>query len=116
MGGSGSGTVERPRNASEVPIRSSCSDKAGIMIIADPSPSINGVLEAIIAMQSAIPHLRGVWLASRRIPAAQAGIDAMMLPVIAAVSIGAANALAGCCIANPTMTPISNIRAERCFT
>ena len=97
-------------------MRSSRSDGAEKVIIADPSASIMGAPAAIIAMHSAMPH---AWVAFRCILAKHAGFDAMSLPAIAVMSIwpiGAANAWTGCWIASPTTTPISSRRIERRFT
>ena len=100
-------------------MRSSRSDGAEKVIIANPSASIMGAPAAIIAMHSAMLHLQGAWVALRCIFARHAGMVGMSLPAIAVMSIlpiGAANAWTGCWIASPTTTPISNRRIERRFT
>ncbi len=92
------------------------SDAIDTVIGIDPSASMIGAPDDIIAMHPGMSHLHGMWFASFCIAAMQSGVDDISLAAMSAVPTCAANACAGSCTAKPSTTQNNKRRRDARFT
>jgi hypothetical protein len=117
-GGSGSGTVERPRRFAKLAKGRASFEATDAPANAEPSGRRIAAPEVVIKHPTT-PHLHGadgVFFAGADL---QSGIDALSfcaIPAAAIARVDPANACAGNCVAKPNMTPINSRKRGRRFT